>query len=176
MRLGFGIALFCLAGLAAAPVGAAAGPHVLVDRGSIGTVGWQILMWHDTGPGSTNRKCSGIQIRKRKASVSLSAGCGSVQPPAPLLHSVTRGVGKEEVTVFSFVMARSVRRVELNFGSRGIRNLHPQLLSRAKSKKARIPRLRFVTFAFRGSLCFRGFTEYDREGHVVADTGKTPCQ
>jgi hypothetical protein len=177
MRLAFGISLCCLVGLTAASQGAVAGPYVQVDHGLSGAARWRILVWHDVGPGSSNRKCSGIQIReKASAEVSLSAGCGAVEPPAPLLHSVTRGAGKSEVTVFSLVVARAVKRVELNFGPRGTRNLRPELLSNAKAKKAKVPRLRFATFAFRGSLCFRGITEYDQDGRVILTTGKTPCQ
>jgi hypothetical protein len=176
LRLAGGLLVFCLL-LSGSPAYALMRPHVLLDSGRAGPVQWEVLAWRDGGPHGSRRPCSGIRLRHvGSETINTFAGCGSIPPPAPLFHSATDGSGKAQRTVFSFVAARSVRRIKLDFGSRGDRRIRPKLLSRYKAAKAGVQRFRYASFALAGSFCLRGFTEFDSGGGVIVSTGRTPCQ
>lgn len=168
-----------LAILVLVPAGALAGtrPRVLLNSGGRGPFVWKVFAWRDEGHGGAQRPCSGIRIgRKGGRRTPVSGGCGVVPREAPLLHSLAIGTGRKQLLVFSVIAARSVVRIDLNFGRRGTRSVRLDLLSRRKVLKARLDRVRYGSFALVGPICFRGFREYDRRGKVVFSSGTTACQ
>lgn len=104
----------------------------------------------------------------------ISTGCGALAPSqeprsSPVVVSVEewqRNGGPEPTVFYGLSFAPGVERVELVLGS-GATIVRQTRLSLAQSRKAQVPRFRFLALSLERDSCIERMTAFDRDGNVV---------
>jgi hypothetical protein len=174
------VALFAVLagyGLAATSEGPSP-PFMAIKQGVVGPYKWQVFTRREASPLATKyRPCLGVGFSGKnepRAHVKVFYVCGVVEPiPTVVINSV--GAGEKRLAVIAVAYARKVRKVLIDFGSRGVRHRRVALLSKTIARKVRLVRYRYAAVELTGHFCIHRIAGFDGAGDVVADDKHVTC-
>lgn len=103
--------------------------------------------------------------------------CGKVNPDFPIVQAVSNDApGRKRRTVVVMIFDPSARRMDLDLGALGQRNIKLRRVSDSRARQVGIEPVAYWSHAFAGVVCVGRLAVYDSSGGLISDTGPAPCK
>ena len=174
------VAWFCggMAGAVQDAAGVATTQNVTLEHGAFGLDMWAMSAHRPRGGANARRRpCLNALIAQRVATgyeASKFEVCGAVTS-VPTIINYTIGKGQQQRTVIAMAFGMGVRKVVVDFGSRGRRVVSPRRLSAATAKEVGLIQFRFAAIALAGSNCLHSVVGKEADGSTAIDEHFRGC-
>jgi hypothetical protein len=157
--------------------------YVYLGRGTLGKH-WSWYSWIEAPPKTTRitaNACISLDLREPSSPYSVneseSRECGAISERHPLAQSISGGdANANERTALVLVFSRGARKLFLDLGTKGHKEVALRQISRGKANEIGIRPVSYWAYGFRGRFCLRRFISYNRLGRVLSDSGRMRCR